>query len=95
MKETREVIAFQNEEAQRLDHFLVSQFPEHSRSFLQSLIKTGHVSINQQVVNKTGYKLDKPANIEIVFPPPEPSGLIPENIPLDIIFEDKKPYCLE
>lgn len=89
MSETSRVIKYDGTEPTRLDHFLVSAFPEHSRSFLQGLIKKGHVSVNQQVIQKTGSKLENLDKVEITFPPPEPSHLIPEDIPLDIIFEDK------
>lgn len=73
---------------QRLDHFLVSVIQNQSRSYLQSLIKNGHVSVDGQEVKKTGYQLDPGQTVVIHLPPPEPSDLIPENIPLNIIFEN-------
>lgn len=76
------------QESQRLDHFLVAHVPEYSRSFLQGLIKKGNVSVDGDIIQKTGYKLEGSRTITIVIPPPEPSELIPETIPLDIIFED-------
>jgi len=75
--------------SQRLDHFLVIQLPEHSRSFLQGLIKKGNVSVDGSPVQKTGFKLEGQRTITIVIPPPEPSELIPESIPLDIVFENE------
>lgn len=88
MSGSREIIEYNTPDNQRLDIFLVSKFPEHSRSFIQSLIKNGHVRVNNETVQKTGFKLDRALEIEINFPPAEPSTLTPEKIPLDIIFED-------
>ncbi|NIV12209.1 MAG: RluA family pseudouridine synthase [Aliifodinibius sp.] len=78
----------QFQQSQRLDHFLVSQLPEHSRSFLQNLIKGGNVNVDGNIIQKTGFKLDGKHKITILIPPPEPSDIIPEEIPLKIIYED-------
>jgi len=87
---TEQMLVFQFEEAhsQRLDHFLVYHLPEYSRSYLQSLIDRGHVKVNGKIVYKSGMKLDGFHEIELRLPPPEPSHLIPEEIPLDIVYED-------
>jgi len=77
------------ETSQRLDHFLVSQFPDLSRSFLQNLVKKGNVSVDGNIIYKTGYKLDGEREISIILPPPETSNLIPEPIPIDILFENQ------
>ena len=76
-------------ESQRLDHFLVVQLPEYSRSFLQGLINQGQVIVDGTIIKKTGYKLEGSQTIVITIPPPEPSDLVPETIPLDIIFENE------
>lgn len=73
----------------RLDHYLVEQFPEHSRSRIQSWIKEGNVTIDGEVITKTGFKLDSGAAIQVVVPPTKDVGLEPENIPLDIVFENE------
>ncbi len=73
---------------QRLDHFLVIQFPEHSRSRLQSLIKEGLVEINGIPARKGGQTLEAGMTIRVVLPPVKPAAIIAENIPLDIIFEN-------
>jgi 23S rRNA pseudouridine1911/1915/1917 synthase len=75
-------------EADRLDKFLVSQFPDQSRARLQELIKEDRVTVNDQVVTKTGHRLEDGDRITVTIPEIVPSGLIPENIPLDIIFEN-------
>jgi 23S rRNA pseudouridine1911/1915/1917 synthase len=72
----------------RLDHILVDRFPEHSRSQLQRLIREGLVLVGGEPVPKTGFALDGGEEIEITFPPPSPSSLTPEQIPLNVIFEN-------
>lgn len=86
-----QLLSFQYEETttQRLDHFLVSQISDISRSQLQGLIKDGFVTVNGKVIQKTGFKIEPGQTVSIVIPPPRPTDLIPEDIPLDIIFEDK------
>lgn len=63
--------------------------PEHSRSRLQGLISEGFVKVNDRVVTKSGTRVEEGEQVEIVIPPAEPIGLEPENIPLDIIFENQ------
>ena len=86
-----EVLTFHQlfETSHRLDHFLVNQFPELSRSYLQNLVKKGNVSVDGNIIYKTGYKLDGERVISIILPPPETSKLTPERMPLDVLFENK------
>ncbi|HEY61743.1 MAG TPA: RluA family pseudouridine synthase [Anaerolineae bacterium] len=79
---------YQQKVPERLDKFLVTCLSELSRSHIQRLIREGYVQVNGQVVNKTGTKLEKNSKIWVTLPPPKPSQIIPENIPLDIIFEN-------
>ncbi len=74
---------------QRLDKFLVSCLPDYSRSRLQGLIKDGFVKINGELAAKGGRSIEAGDQVEIRIPPVVPSDLIPENIPLDIIYEDE------
>jgi len=71
----------------RLDRFLTAELPHLSRSRLQSLIKNGHVTLNGQPA-KPGDKVRTGAVVIVTEPPAEPSLLEPEDIPLDILFED-------
>lgn len=73
----------------RLDQFLQTVIPEQSRSYIQSLIKSGEIQVNQKEV-KTGYKLKLNDRITGKWQEKK-SGLLPqpENIPLDIVFEDE------
>ncbi len=81
-------LIFDLSESQRLDKYLVDQFPDFSRSRLQTFIRGGMVSINGKPVLKGGVNLEKGSEISITIPPIVESGLIPERIPLDIIFEN-------
>ena len=73
----------------RLDKFLASELPQYSRARLQALIKNGHVRVANKTVEKTGFPLVGGETIELHVPPVQPIGLIPEEIPLDIIFENE------
>lgn len=75
-------------ERERLDKFLVDCLPEYSRSRLQGLIRSGFVNVNGKVVTKTGYFIEHQQIVEVQLKTPKPSKLIPEPIPLDIIFEN-------
>ncbi len=73
---------------ERLDVFLAEALPEHSRSRLQGLIKEGRVTVNGQPAKKTGMKLEKGMRIAVSIPPTKETDLVPEAIPLDILFEN-------
>lgn len=72
---------------QRLDKFLVERLPELSRSRIQALIREGQVAVNGAAPRKAGQMLEAGAEITVYLPPPQPSELIPENIPLEILYE--------
>jgi len=88
MPDRREVFEFPKEKEERLDHFLVERLPEFSRSRLQGLIKEGYVQINGLPAKKAGQKLELGMQVEVYIPPPAPTELVGEDIPLDIIFEN-------
>lgn len=71
----------------RLDAFLASQLEDWSRARLQKLIENEEILVNGKVA-KSSYKLREHDEIEIDLPPPATSGFAPENIPLDIVYED-------
>lgn len=79
---------FEEEKSQRLDKYLVSRLPEFSRSRLQRLIKDGFVLVDGVTEHKTGYKLEKGITVQIRIPASKPSTLIPERIPLEVVFEN-------
>jgi 23S rRNA pseudouridine1911/1915/1917 synthase len=79
---------FDGEHEERLDRFLVSCLPEFSRSRLQGLIADGFVDVNGLQAKKAGQMLEGGDKLTIHIPPPVPSKLVGENIPLDILFEN-------
>lgn len=74
-------------EQMRVDAYLAQQFPEISRSRLQAAIRRQQVKIND-IVAKPSTRLSAGQRLEIVLPEPEPACSRPEEIPLDILFED-------
>ena len=75
---------------QRLDRWLTDQFEEESRSAVQRWIAEGLVTVNGERPAKAGLALEAGARIEATQPPtPVETALRPEEIPLDIIYEDK------
>ena len=72
----------------RLDHFLTKQFPKKSRSKIQAAIRLGHIQVNDLVV-KPSFILKETDKIAGEFINELlPQDIIPEDIPLDIIYED-------
>ena len=79
---------FDESQPQRLDKFLVTCLPDLSRSRIQSLIQDGMVLVDGQAPRKAGKMLDRQSEIDVRIPTVQPTELIPEAIPLDIVFEN-------
>ena len=73
----------------RLDKRLLEEYPDFSRSRIEGLIKSGHVTVNGAVASKAGMKVADDDEIDVEIPPPVPAIPEPEDIPLDIVFEDE------
>lgn len=73
----------------RLDSWLSLQLPDFSRSRWQKLISLGHIQIENRVCSDKKYKLKAGDRVCVHIPDPEPLDLIPEAIPLDILYEDE------
>lgn len=86
-KKVQTLIATLDEKGLRLDHWLVARFPEKSRGFWQKQVKQKAIRLNHEVVSSNAV-LKGGDTIEIRLQPPT-STLKGENIPLDIVFEDK------
>jgi 23S rRNA pseudouridine1911/1915/1917 synthase len=76
-----------NIKLRRLDQYLSGRFSHFSRTRLQKLIKEQGVNVNGRPA-KPSHKLSPGDQIDIILPPRELRELIPEDIPLDILFED-------
>lgn len=71
----------------RLDKFLTSRFPKVSRMTIQRLIKQGDITVNGRPA-KPSYEVEAGDRIAVTFPPPPEYDVTPENIPLDVVYED-------
>ena len=77
-----------NSEGQRIDLYLSEQFEDRSRSYIQKIIKDGYVKVNQKPV-KSNYRLSFDDRVEVTLPEAKEPDIVPENIPLDILYEDQ------
>ena len=85
-----EVFTYETEavdEGMRLDKYLADKMTGVTRSFLQKLIKDGRV-LTDGCSRKSNYKLKAAQKVEVSIPPAEDVEILPENIPLDILYED-------
>lgn len=72
----------------RIDVFLAENMENLSRSGVQKLIEDGHIQLNGGKV-KANYKLREKDIIDLQIPDVKEVEILPENIPLDILYEDK------
>lgn len=82
-----EFTADQTDSGKRIDSFLADNTEEMTRSAVQKLIEEGSVEVNGKVPAKN-YKLRSGDHICLSIPEPKLPEAKPENIPLDIVFED-------
>lgn len=73
---------------ERLDKYLSRMLPDQSRSYLQKIIRDGNVSVNGSPA-KVSLRLDADDEIEFELPKPQEPVIEPEDIPLDILYEDE------
>jgi len=82
------IIVLSNFDGYRIDKFLQSQINELSRTRLQALIYEGQVTLNNIIINSAAKKIKYKDLIQINFPPPKKTIIKPNNIPLDILYDD-------
>ena len=75
------------EGGERIDKFLTNEMVDYSRSYVQKLIKDGHVKVGDKTV-KANYKLSYDEIIRVEIPDLTEPDIVAENIPLDILYED-------
>ena len=83
-----ELVVGPDSAGQRLDAFLAHELPKYSRVQLRKVIGAGGVKVNGQGT-KVAYRLFEGDQISIVLPPMNTAGPHPEEIPLDILYEDE------
>ena len=72
---------------QRLDAFLASSLDGLTRSQATRLIESGEVAVDGRAVSKS-YKLAGGEDVAVTLPEPEPVEAVPQDIPLDVVYED-------
>lgn len=83
-----ETLTFRAEkDGERIDRYLSGHLEDLSRSYIQKLIKDGNISVDGRAV-KANYKMSAGDEIRVLIPEPEVPDILPENIPLDILYED-------
>ncbi len=76
------------EEGQRLDAFLAARRPNLSRTRFKALIKSGRVSTGGRTLDEPNYRVNAGDAFAVDMPEPVDATPEPQNIPLDIVFED-------
>ena len=75
-------------EGNRIDSYLATRFPDYSRTFIQKLIESGKITVNGRPI-KASYSPSGGDYVECRVPVVQKEEIPPENIPLDIIYEDE------
>lgn len=83
-----EVVISGEQAGVRIDRVLNECLPDVSRSYLQKQLKAGGILVNGAPV-KASYKTEEGDHIRICLPDPKLPDILPENIPLDILYEDE------
>lgn len=86
--QTQEFEISMDQAGERLDKILPLIYPDMSRSFFQKLIKDQQILVNH-VPQKSNYRVDAQDIISVSVPKAEEIEILPENIPLDILYEDQ------
>ncbi len=73
----------------RLDLYLSNQMEQRSRNYIQKLIEKGNVQVNGSCCNIKKYKVKESDTIEVRIDEPEILKIKPENIPIEIVYEDE------
>ena len=78
----------EDEAGTRLDTFLAAHFPQYSRVRLRQLIQAAAVQVDERP-RKAAYRLHAGQRVRVLFPAADRQGPEPENIPLDVVYEDE------
>lgn len=75
------------EEGQRLDGYIAGQLPQLTRSAVQKLLAEGNIQVQGTPAAKS-LRVKEGWEVRVSLPEPEETALLPQNIPLDIVYED-------
>jgi 23S rRNA pseudouridine1911/1915/1917 synthase len=84
----REFTVAEDDRGQRLDRFIAIQLPEISRTHVQNLIDEGRVFVGG-IAKKPSHRLETGETVNIEIPAPVLPGVEAEDIPLDVLYDDK------
>jgi 23S rRNA pseudouridine1911/1915/1917 synthase len=84
--DVRDLVA--DSDGERLDRFVARSLPQLTRSRVRRLIDEGLVTIDGRPPAKAGVALAIGQRVRVTIPPPEPSELVPEALPLRVVYED-------
>lgn len=87
MDEIRKFLVLEDEEGDRLDVYLSSQLGDMSRSYIQKIIKDKKVKVNGKE-EKAKYLVKEDDKVVIEIPAPKLLEVLPQDIPIDIVYED-------
>ena len=76
-------------EEERIDKLLSSLMDSFSRSYIQKLLTGGNLLINDKTIGKASYKVKAEDEVKLFVPPAEQLNIEPEDIPLDVLYEDE------
>lgn len=86
-EEVKEFLVEEDEEGDRLDVYLADQFVDMSRSYIQKIIKDKKVTVNGKI-EKAKYLVKEEDKIVIEIPKPKILEVVPQDIPIEIVYED-------
>ena len=73
---------------ERIDRYLADECPDLSRTRIKRLIVDGEVAVDGNATN-AGYRLRAGQSVEIQVPDPAPSHMLPQSIPISVVYEDE------
>src|SRR5436309_7999256 len=85
---SEKLVVAAEEAGERLDRVLAARVAELSRSRHKELILAGRVAIDGATIRDPSHRVNAGGRIMLDLPPPEETEIGPENIPLNVVFED-------
>lgn len=82
------ILTEESDSGLRIDKFLIKKTENLSRAFIQKLIENGQVELNGHLIINKSFKISPNQIITVKIPEPENLNVKPENIALDILYED-------
>ena len=89
MSELIEFIVQENYNTERLDKVISENIEDITRSYAQKIIKDDRVSVDSAIINDKNYRVLNGQKIKVNLPEPEKLDVLPENIPIEIVYEDE------